>query len=118
MVGKFIRDQLEDLDEFLNDDDLEHAPPPDLETLGNAVVGAKQKSISFVALEAAKANDTAFTRFRIRFAEFLNVFLPAHGHPLPRGKRVAFIAEQEASALIAMFVDEISSSFRSLPTNF
>ncbi|KAJ6510938.1 hypothetical protein C8R45DRAFT_1050416 [Mycena sanguinolenta] len=95
MVGKFIREQLEDLDKFLNDDDLEHAPPPDLETLGNTIIGAKQKPISFVALEAAKTNDTAFTRFQIRFADFLNMFLPAYGHPLPRGKRVAFVAEQE-----------------------
>ncbi|KAJ6467793.1 hypothetical protein C8R45DRAFT_1055381 [Mycena sanguinolenta] len=95
MVGKYIRNQLDDLDEFLNDDDLEHTPPPDLEILGNTVIGAKQKPISFMTLEAAKANDAAFTRFRIRFADFLNVFLPAYGHPLPRGKRVAFTAEQE-----------------------
>ncbi|KAF7377675.1 hypothetical protein MSAN_00190400 [Mycena sanguinolenta] len=66
MVGKLIRDQLDDLDESLNNDDLEHTPPPDLETLGNAIVGAKQKPISFVALEA-----------------------------LPEGKRMAFVAEQE-----------------------
>ncbi|KAJ6459099.1 hypothetical protein C8R45DRAFT_942523 [Mycena sanguinolenta] len=64
-------------------------------TLRNTVIGAKQKPISFVALETAKANDTAFTRFRIRFAEFLNVFLPAYRHPLPRGKRVVFVAEQD-----------------------
>ncbi|KAF7353173.1 hypothetical protein MSAN_01504900 [Mycena sanguinolenta] len=95
MVGKLIRDQLDDLDEFLNDDDLEHAPPPDLETFGNAVVGAKQRPISFVALEAAKASDAAFAKFRINFADFLNVFLPAYGHQLPGGKRVAFVAEQE-----------------------
>ncbi|KAF7337221.1 hypothetical protein MSAN_02274500 [Mycena sanguinolenta] len=91
MVGKLIRDQLDDLDESLNNDDLEHTPPPDLETLGNAVVGAKQKPISFQDLEAAKASDAAFTKFRINFANFLNVFLPAYGHALPGGKRVAFI---------------------------
>ncbi|KAJ6468344.1 hypothetical protein C8R45DRAFT_1055287 [Mycena sanguinolenta] len=58
-------------------------------------VQPQQKPISFMTLEAAKANDAAFTRFRIHFADFLNVFLPAYGHPLPRGKRVAFTAEQE-----------------------
>ena len=118
MVGKYIRNQLDDLDEFLNDDDLEHAPPPDLETLGNTSVGAKQKPTSFSALEAAMASDAAFTRFRIRFADFVNVFLPAYGHPLPGGKRVTFVAGQEVGALAAIFIDEVSFLFRSLRTNF
>ncbi|KAF8217280.1 hypothetical protein K438DRAFT_1954122 [Mycena galopus ATCC 62051] len=94
MVGKYIRDQLNDLDVFL-DDDPESVPPPDLETLGNVVVGAKRPLISFLALEAAMKNDPAFVRFRLRFADFINVFLPAHGHALPGGKRVVFVPDQE-----------------------
>ncbi|KAF8145268.1 hypothetical protein K438DRAFT_1910860 [Mycena galopus ATCC 62051] len=94
MVGKYIRDQLQDLDVFL-DDDPDHIPPPDLEVLGNVVVGAKKKTISFLALENTMKEDAAFTRFRLVFTDFINVFLQAHGHALPRGKRVAFIPEQE-----------------------
>lgn len=95
MVGKYIRDQLDDLEEFLEDDDPEQELPSDLEALGNVIVGAKRKPTSFLALEASMKNDAAFTRFRIRFAEFLNVFLPAFGHPLPGGKRVTFIPDHE-----------------------
>ncbi|KAF8136888.1 hypothetical protein K438DRAFT_2120589 [Mycena galopus ATCC 62051] len=94
MVGKYIRDQLNDLDVFL-EDDPESVPPPDLETLGNVMVGAKKPQISFLALEAAMKNDAAFARFRLRFADFINVFLPAHGHALPGGKRVVFVPDQE-----------------------
>ncbi|KAF8207999.1 hypothetical protein K438DRAFT_2071545 [Mycena galopus ATCC 62051] len=94
MVGKYIRDQLNDLDVSMDDDDLEHAPPADLEVLGNVVVGAKRPFISFLDLEAAMKKDAAFTKFRLRLADFLNVFLPAYGHPLPGGKRVAFAADQ------------------------
>ncbi|KAF8132645.1 hypothetical protein K438DRAFT_1998510 [Mycena galopus ATCC 62051] len=94
MVGKYIRDQLNDLDVSMDDDDLEHSPPADLEVLGNVVVGSKRPFISFLDLEAAMKNDAAFTKFRLRLADFLNVFLPAYGYPLPGGKRVAFAADQ------------------------
>ncbi|KAJ7360797.1 hypothetical protein DFH08DRAFT_921182 [Mycena albidolilacea] len=96
MVGKYIREQLGDLDQFLDDDELpENLPPADLEVVGNVVVGSKLPAISFSALEAEMKNDAAFTKFRIRFAEFLNVFLPAYGYPLPHGKRVVLVAGEE-----------------------
>jgi hypothetical protein len=98
MVGKYIREQLGDLNQFLDDDELpENLPPADLEVVGNVVVGSKLPAISFSALEAEMKNDAAFTKFRIRFAEFLNVFLPAYGYPLPHGKRVALVAGEEVS---------------------
>ncbi|KAJ7735230.1 hypothetical protein B0H14DRAFT_3613738 [Mycena olivaceomarginata] len=95
MVGKYIREQLGDLDQFLDEEDPENLPPTDLEVVGNVVVGSKLPATSFLALEAEMKTDTAFTKFRIRFAEFLNVFLPAYGYPLPRGKRVALVAGEE-----------------------
>ncbi|KAJ7351162.1 hypothetical protein DFH08DRAFT_992342, partial [Mycena albidolilacea] len=95
MVGKYIREQLGDLDQFLDEEDPENLPPTDLEAVGNVVVGSKLPAISFLVLEAEMKTDTAFTKFRIRFAEFLNVFLPAFGYPLPRGKRVALVAGEE-----------------------
>jgi hypothetical protein len=102
MVGKYIREQLGDLDQFLDEEDPENLPPTDLEAVGNVVVGSKLPATSFLALEAEMKTDTAFTKFRIRFAEFLNVFLPAYGYPLPRGKRVALVAGEEVSLLLQL----------------
>ncbi|KAJ7824630.1 hypothetical protein B0H14DRAFT_3728340 [Mycena olivaceomarginata] len=95
MVGRYIREQLGDLDQFLDEEDPENLPPTDLEAVGNVVVGSKLPATSFLALETEMKTDTAFTKFRIRFAEFLNVFLPAYGYPLPRGKRVTLVAGEE-----------------------
>jgi hypothetical protein len=102
MVGKYIREQLGDLDQFLDEEDPENLPPTDLEAVGNVVVGSKLPATSFLVLEAEMKTDTAFTKFRIRFAEFLNVFLPAYGYPLPRGKRVALVAGEEVSLLLQL----------------
>ncbi|KAK7021668.1 hypothetical protein R3P38DRAFT_3397032 [Favolaschia claudopus] len=87
LVAKYIRDQLDGQDFYMGEDP-EQDVPSDVEALGNVMVGAKRKSISFVDLEAGLKNDAAFARFRIRFADFLNIFLPAFGHPLPQGKRI------------------------------
>ncbi|KAF7334738.1 hypothetical protein MSAN_02372200 [Mycena sanguinolenta] len=100
MVGRFILDQLDDLDDLLLDDadetsDSKKNEPTDLEQLGNVVIGAKQKLISFSALEDAMKTDLAFLNFRIRFADFLSEFLPAYEHALPQGKRIKFNAQQE-----------------------
>ncbi|KAJ7814830.1 hypothetical protein B0H14DRAFT_3090067 [Mycena olivaceomarginata] len=95
MVGKYIQEQLGDLNQFLDEEDPENLPPTDLEAVGNIVVGSKLPATSFFALEAEMKTDTAFTKFHIRFVEFLNVFLPAYGYPLPRGKRVALVAGEE-----------------------
>ncbi|KAJ7263191.1 hypothetical protein B0H12DRAFT_1209494 [Mycena haematopus] len=100
MVGKYVLDQLDDLDQLLVDDgdessDTKTKEPADLEELGNVMIGAKQKSISFLELENTMKMDLAFQNFRIRFANFLSEFLPTYGHALPRGKRVKFNAQDE-----------------------
>ncbi|KAJ7707650.1 hypothetical protein B0H17DRAFT_1033442 [Mycena rosella] len=99
MVGKFIRDQLDDLDEFGDDEeeprDPEKEVPSDLQQLGNVVIGAKRQPVSFLNLEQDMRTDLAFQNFRVRFAEFLSGFLPANGHELPNGKRVKFSPENE-----------------------
>ncbi|KAJ7695581.1 hypothetical protein B0H14DRAFT_3100500 [Mycena olivaceomarginata] len=93
---KNVQPQLGDLDQLLDyDEDPDHLPPTDLEEVGNVIVGSKLPAISFLALEAKMKKDTAFTKFRIRFAEFLNVFLPAFGYPLPGGKRVVLVASEQ-----------------------
>lgn len=103
MVGKYIQDQLDDLEEFGEDDDedvpedYEKDLPSDLEEVGNVVVGAKRRAVSFIDLENSMQKDTAFYNFRIRFADFLSDFLPAFGHPLPGGRRVKFHPQQEVS---------------------
>ncbi|KAJ7742490.1 hypothetical protein DFH07DRAFT_750448 [Mycena maculata] len=99
MVGKYIRDQMDDLDKITDEDDEpqdhENVEPSDLEVLVNVVVGAKKKPVSFLNLENEMNKDTAFLHFRIRLSKFLSEFLQAHGHPLPGGKLVKFIPEQE-----------------------
>ncbi|KAK6969262.1 hypothetical protein R3P38DRAFT_2476221, partial [Favolaschia claudopus] len=59
------------------------------------VVGSRKTPTSFADLENDMKEDAAFTRFRLRFAEFLNNFLPAFGYGLPQGKRVAIQPTQE-----------------------
>ncbi|KAJ7713252.1 hypothetical protein B0H16DRAFT_1810756 [Mycena metata] len=101
MVGKYILEQLDDLDALWEDEDsdepvdLDNIDPLDLEEFGNVVVGAKHTVVSFSALETAMKRDLAFANFRIRFSDFLSEFLPAYGHALPGGKRVRFTPEQE-----------------------
>ncbi|KAJ6495988.1 hypothetical protein C8R45DRAFT_1052651 [Mycena sanguinolenta] len=100
MVGRFVLDQLEDLDELLLNNvdepsDSKDSEPTDLEQLGNAVIGAKQKPIPFSELEDAMKTDLGFLHFRIRFADFLSEFLPAHGHTLLQGRRIKFTAQQD-----------------------
>ncbi|KAJ7788226.1 hypothetical protein B0H14DRAFT_2628482 [Mycena olivaceomarginata] len=93
---KNVQPQLGDLNQFLDDDENpENLPPADLEVVGNIIVGSKLPATSFLALEAEMKKDATFTKFRIRFVEFLNMFLPAYGYPLPHGKRVALVAGEE-----------------------
>ena len=42
----------------------------------NIVLGAKQKSLSFSAIESMHSEDSAFKKFRERFCKFLAVVLP------------------------------------------
>ncbi|KAJ6471679.1 hypothetical protein DFH09DRAFT_1253869 [Mycena vulgaris] len=90
MVGKYIRDQLDDLDELAEDDDTpldpEQDEPADLEKVGNATIGGKRKPISFSNLENEMQTDAAFHNFRIQFSKFLSVFLTAHEHR-PQGAK-------------------------------
>ncbi|KAK7059249.1 hypothetical protein R3P38DRAFT_3303349 [Favolaschia claudopus] len=80
---------------YIHDDDFEQQAPSDIEPVGNVVVGSRKTPTSFADLENVMKEDTAFTRFRLRFAEFLNIFLPAFGYTLPQGKRVALQPTQE-----------------------
>ncbi|KAJ7742454.1 hypothetical protein DFH07DRAFT_750441 [Mycena maculata] len=105
LVGKFIRDQLDDLDKLAQqnreDPDTEPADPDvepgDAEQLAdNVVMGAKRPSITFKELEEQMiVNDAAFQRFRIRLSEFLSTNLPIYGYALPGGRRVNLLAEQK-----------------------
>ncbi|KAK7036852.1 hypothetical protein R3P38DRAFT_2770922 [Favolaschia claudopus] len=95
VTPQYIRDQLDGQEIFLDDYDPEQQAPSDTETVGNVVVGSRKTPTSFADLENDMKEDAAFTRFRLRFAEFLNNFLPAFGYGLPQGKRVALQPTQE-----------------------
>ncbi|KAJ7176117.1 hypothetical protein C8R43DRAFT_1084647 [Mycena crocata] len=102
LVSKYIREQLNDLDEHwkqeweVEEEDVEETyvedTPGDLHQLGNISVGAKQPEISFQQLEAT---GNVFHRFRLNLTDFLNQFLVNYGHPLPDGKRVKLLTENK-----------------------
>jgi hypothetical protein len=100
MVGKLIRDQINDLDriwkhqwEISNEgeaaEDQTVTLPNVAETADNVGLGSKLPPISFDELEQAMKADTAFHRLRIRFTEFFTNFLHTY-EKLPDGKRVNF----------------------------
>ncbi|KAJ7699665.1 hypothetical protein B0H17DRAFT_850891, partial [Mycena rosella] len=49
---------------------------------------SKLKAVSFSALEQSMAHDRAFTRFHVKFGDFISDFLPAYGYNLPGRKRL------------------------------
>ncbi|KAJ7681176.1 hypothetical protein B0H17DRAFT_1161164 [Mycena rosella] len=87
-VGLLIREQLNVLD-APDDPDC----PEDAEILSNISIGSKLRPVSFSVIEEKTYGDASFTRFRIRFANFLSDFLPAYGYNLPDGKRIQFDKE-------------------------
>ncbi|KAJ7468650.1 hypothetical protein FB451DRAFT_1340298 [Mycena latifolia] len=99
LVGKRIRDQLNDLDEIFRQEwegePEEEEIGTDPEQLDNVVIGAPDPVISLQRLEELKRDDTAFRRFRIRLAEFLSNSLLLYGHALPEGKHIKLILEDQ-----------------------
>ena len=92
-VSRYIRDQLDYLDEAINNAlnselDSEDVEPADLERVDNVYIGAKRKPVSFSSLEEEMREDNAFRNFRTRFADFLSDFLPTYGHPLPGPRHI------------------------------
>ncbi|KAJ7266146.1 hypothetical protein C8J57DRAFT_1450596 [Mycena rebaudengoi] len=92
LVGKFIQDRINDLDGLLWG---EYNTPSDLEEVSNVMVGSKQKSTAFSAIENEMQADLAFHNFRVRFSTFLSNFLQVYGHGLPDGKLVKFTPDDE-----------------------
>ncbi|KAJ7301222.1 hypothetical protein DFH08DRAFT_996074 [Mycena albidolilacea] len=104
MVGKLIRDQINDLDgirqrewEVPNEEEAKDDPPPDIteEKADNVALGSKLAPISFARLEQEMKADTAFHRLRIRFSDFFTNFLHTYEGQLPHGKRVNFHSTDE-----------------------
>ncbi|KAJ7710748.1 hypothetical protein B0H17DRAFT_1123862 [Mycena rosella] len=87
-VGLLIREQLNVLD-APDDPDC----PEDAEILSNISIGSKLRPVSFSVIEEKTYGDASFTRFRIRFANFLSDFLPAYDYNLPDGKQIQFDKE-------------------------
>ncbi|KAF8195254.1 hypothetical protein K438DRAFT_1906569 [Mycena galopus ATCC 62051] len=106
MVGKRIRDQINDLDGIarrewealtaptaLNQeaDEEDGNSPGDLsEKIDNVALGSKLPPISFEELEQKMKADTAFHRFRLKFSEFFASFLYVYEGQLPGGQPVNF----------------------------
>ncbi|KAF7335844.1 hypothetical protein MSAN_02330900 [Mycena sanguinolenta] len=82
MVGKFIRDQIDDLDEIRRnecetpDEEAENETPRDVaEKVDNVALGSRLPAITFDRLEQEMETDTAFSRFRLKFSTFFASFL-------------------------------------------
>ncbi|KAJ6480393.1 hypothetical protein C8R45DRAFT_1054375 [Mycena sanguinolenta] len=101
MVGKRIRNQIDDLDEIRRneaqvrdeDENNDGEVPQDLtEKLDNVALGSKLPPISFDQLEQDMKADSAFNRFRLKFSDFFARFLHTYEGGLPDGKPVSFKA--------------------------
>ncbi|KAJ6451798.1 hypothetical protein C8R45DRAFT_1057103 [Mycena sanguinolenta] len=82
VVGKFIRDQINDLDEIRRREceapaeEAEDEDPRDVgEKVDNVALGSKLRPITFDQLEREMQADTAFHRFRLKFSTFFASFL-------------------------------------------
>ncbi|KAG2029175.1 hypothetical protein BDR03DRAFT_881605, partial [Suillus americanus] len=75
-------------DPLHSDSKDDKCPNNDSDATLHIKLGAAQKDQTFATLEQLHANDNAFNRFRIKLANFLSDSLPAHGIPLPGGKRI------------------------------
>ena len=67
--GKFDEDEpdaLEDSEDFRSSS----------QEFRNIVLGAKQKPLSFSAIESTHSEDSAFKKFREQFCKFLSIVLP------------------------------------------
>ncbi|KAG2155790.1 uncharacterized protein EDB93DRAFT_1262085 [Suillus bovinus] len=80
---------------------IAHSIRLDIEDYDDLIVSQKdpswvqqQNEQTFAALEQEHASDNAFNRFRIKLANFLSDSLPAHGIPLPGGKRIKFMPDE------------------------
>ncbi|KAJ7671894.1 hypothetical protein B0H17DRAFT_1162079 [Mycena rosella] len=100
LVGKYIRDQLDDLDQNFqrewDGEEPEKETPTDIQVFENVAIGAADADLSLNNLEQAKANDAAFIRFRLRLAEFLSDSLPLYGYKLPGGRRIKLLPENKS----------------------
>jgi hypothetical protein len=67
-------------------------------------ISSKQPDTTFEDLEQSRQADFAFTRFRIRLAEFFSNFLPAHDIPLPDGKRIKFTKTDKVNNIIIIIL--------------
>ncbi|KAJ7734783.1 hypothetical protein DFH07DRAFT_870865 [Mycena maculata] len=103
MVSKFIRDQLNDLDDIEQRDseasgteEAEGETPPDTEQLmDNITLGSKMIGISLGDLEAQMSTDPAFQRFRLKLSDFLSYFLATYRNELPGRRPIKLRAEDE-----------------------
>ncbi|KAG2751664.1 hypothetical protein P692DRAFT_201838757 [Suillus brevipes Sb2] len=51
-------------------------------------LGSKQPPLTFDAIQTAHQADQAFSNFRVKLNDFLNVLLPSSSIPLPEGKHI------------------------------
>ncbi|KAG2028896.1 hypothetical protein BDR03DRAFT_1057700 [Suillus americanus] len=102
LIAHLIHLDIEDYDDLITskndplhlDSEDNECPNNDSDATLHIKLGATQKHQTFATLEQLHANDNAFNRFRIKLADFLSDSFPAHGIPLPDGKRIKFMPDK------------------------
>jgi len=79
-VALIIRAQIDISEGKFDEDDpdvLQDLDPDSSDGFRNIILGARQKPLSFAAIESLHSENTAFKRFRQCFCTFLSIILPA-----------------------------------------
>lgn len=87
---------LNELDGFENDGDLQEADIiKGMDSNAHVKLGSQQPLQTLQDLEASHFQDRAFQNFQIKLNGFLNILLPTSGIPLPGGKHIHLIPDNE-----------------------
>ncbi|EGO30670.1 hypothetical protein SERLADRAFT_364543 [Serpula lacrymans var. lacrymans S7.9] len=105
LVSCFIRQDIAAFDSQLMGDLEGDEVDLKITKTSHVLLGSKCPATSFQGLEEARKDDTAFTSFRIRLSNYLNIFFSANNIAFPGGKRIKLGAEDKITEYCFMKVD-------------
>ncbi|EGO23558.1 hypothetical protein SERLADRAFT_438878 [Serpula lacrymans var. lacrymans S7.9] len=105
LVSCFIRQDIAAFDSQLMGDLEGDEVDLKITETSHVSLGSKCPATSFQGLEEARKDDTAFTSFRIRLSNYLNIFFSANNIAFPGGKRIKLGAEDKITEYCFMKVD-------------
>jgi hypothetical protein len=133
LTSIFIRGQIDALNDQNEDSDIEdmnandaqdpNTPAGSNASFGNVSIGAAQPSCTFRELEQSCQKDAAFSRFRLRFRDFLDILLRRQDSPIQiqHNHSLSIDAEQLVSDFKLVVASSLKYTnvvlFRSLSTD-